>query len=84
MACTRPISLRLPIHHRQQDHGEALLHLRVLEKLIQHDLRLGPAFQLDHNPHAVAIRFVAHVRNVFNRLSLTSAAMRLISPALFT
>ena len=50
----QPHFFGLSIHHRQENHAEAFLHLRVLEKLVQDDLRFGAAFQLDHHPHSVA------------------------------
>src|SRR5438477_1848570 len=58
----------LSIDHREQDHREALLHLRVLEELVENDLRLGPAFEFDDDAHAVAIGFVANVGDVFDLL----------------
>src|SRR5579872_177882 len=57
---------RLSVDHREQDHREALLHLCVLEELIEHDLRFSAALQLDDDAHAIAIRFVANVGDVFD------------------
>ena len=54
----------LAVHHGQEDHGEAFLHLRVLVELVQDDLRFGAALQLDDDAHAVAIGFVANVGDV--------------------
>ncbi len=59
---------RLTIHDRQENHGEAFLHLRVLVQLVQHNLRLGASLQLDHDPHAIAIALVTHIRNLVNDL----------------
>ena len=59
---------RLAVHHGQEDHAEALLHLGVLEQLVQDDLGLGAALEFDHNAHAGAVGFVANVGNVANRL----------------
>ena len=59
---------RLPVEHREEDHGEALLHLRVLVELVEHNLRLRAALELDHDPHAVAIALVAHVADVVDDL----------------
>ncbi len=59
---------RLPVHHRQEDHREAFLHLRMLVKLVQHNLRLGAALQLYHNPHAVAIALIADVGDIVDHL----------------
>ena len=58
----------LSVHHREQDHGETFLHLRVLEELVENDLRLGAALEFDDDAHAVAIAFVAHVGDVFDVL----------------
>ena len=52
---------RLAVDHREEDHGEALLHLRVLVELVQHDLRFGAALQPDHDAHAVAVALVAEL-----------------------
>ena len=51
----------LSIHHRQQDHAEAFLHLRVLIKLVEHDLGLAAALQFNDNAPPVAIAFIADV-----------------------
>ena len=55
--------LGLVVRDRQQDHAETFLHLGVLEELVQHELGLAVALQLDHDAHAVAIAFVADVGN---------------------
>ncbi len=55
---------RLPVEHREEDHGEALLHLGVLVELVEHDLRLRAALELDDDAHAVAVALVAHVADV--------------------
>src|SRR5947209_9434243 len=60
--------LGLSVDHGEQDHAEALLHLRVLEKLVEHELRLAATLQLDHDAHAVAVALVANVRDVFDVL----------------
>ncbi len=54
--------------HREKDHGEALLHLGVLVELVEHDLRLGAALELDDDAHAVAVALVAHVADVVDDL----------------
>ncbi len=53
--------LGLVIHHRQQDHAETFLHLGMLEELVEHELGLAVALELDHDAHAIAIAFVANV-----------------------
>ncbi len=60
--------LRLAVEHGQEDHGEALLHLRVLVELVEHDLRLRAALELDDDAHAVAIALVAHVADFVDDL----------------
>ena len=59
---------RLPIEHREEDHGKALLHLRVFVKLVEHNLRLRAALELNHDAHAVAIALVAHVADIVDDL----------------
>ena len=60
--------LGLPVDDGQQDHAEALLHLRVLEELVQDDLGFGAALEFDDDAHAVAIALVADVGDVFDDL----------------
>jgi len=52
----------------QEDHGEALLHLRVLVELVEDDLRLGTALEFNDDAHAVAIGFVADVGDLIDDL----------------
>ena len=56
----------LAVHHREQNHAEALLHRGVLEELVQHELRLAATLQFDDDTHAVAVGFVADIRDIFN------------------
>src|SRR5258708_14735286 len=58
----------LLVDHRQQDHGKTFLHGRVFEELVENDLRLGGALEFNHDAHAVAVAFVAHVGDVFDVL----------------
>ena len=44
------------------------LHGRVAEQLVQNHFRRGIAFQLDNHAHAIAIRFILHMRHPFNAL----------------
>ena len=60
--------LRLVVDDGQEDHAEARLHVRVLVELVEHDLRFRAALQFDHDAHAVAIGFVAHVADVVDDL----------------
>ena len=68
MACVEAQLPRLAVEHGQEDHGEALLHLRVLVELVEHDLRLRAALELDDDAHAVAVALVAHVADVVDDL----------------
>src|SRR5208283_653345 len=52
---------RAPLVDRQHDHPVTFLHLAQLVELVKDNPRLGVAFELDHDPHAVAIGFVAQV-----------------------
>ena len=58
----------LAVEHGQEDHGEALLHAGVLVELVEDDLGLRAALELDDDAHAVAIGFVAHVADVVDDL----------------
>ena len=57
---------RLAADDREQDHAERFLHLRLLEKFVQDDLRLFVALDFDDDAHAVAIAFVANVGDAFD------------------
>src|SRR5438093_6284932 len=59
---------RLAVNDSEIDHPERGLHRRELEQFVLHDLRHGVAFQLDHDAHAVTIRFVADFRDAFQLL----------------
>ena len=59
---------RLAVDHGQEDHAEALLHRGVLEELVEHDLRLAAALQLDDDAHAVAVALVADVADLVDDL----------------
>ncbi len=59
---------RLVIGDGQEDHAEALLHLRVLVELVEHDLRFGAALQFDDDAHTVAIGLIANVADVVDDL----------------
>ena len=78
----QPHFLRLAVDHGQQNHAEAFLHRRVLEELIEHDLRFGSALEFDHDAHAIAIAFIANIRNVVNRLVVHQIGDALNQPRL--
>ena len=54
--------------NRQHDEAVALLHLGELVELVEHDLRLGVALELDHDAHAVAIGLVAQIADALDAL----------------
>ncbi len=60
--------LRLAVVDGEEDHGEALLHGGVLEELVEDDLVLGAALELDDDAHAVAVGLVADVGDVVDDL----------------
>ena len=60
--------LGLVVGHGQENHAVALLHRRVLEELVQDDLRFRVSFQFDNDAHAGAITLVADIGNVIDDL----------------
>ena len=70
---------RLAIHQCQHDDAESALHGGMLVQVVQHPSRIGSLGQLDHDAHALAVRFIAQVGNALRRSSRTSSAMRSIS-----
>src|SRR5665213_1576090 len=73
---------RLPVEHREEDHGEALLHGCVLVELVEHNLGLSAPLQLDDDPHSVAIALVAHVADVIHNLVVYQLGDALDEPGL--
>ena len=59
---------RLPVDDGQHDDAEAHLHLRVLVQVVQDDLGLLAALQLEDDAHAVAVALVADVGDAFELL----------------
>ena len=49
------------LDQRDHVHAERRLQRRVLVELVEHDLRVRVALELDHQPHAVAVRVVLDV-----------------------
>ena len=72
---------RLSVDHSQQDHAEAFLHLRVLEQLVEHNLRFCAALQFDHNTHTVAVTLVSDVGDVLDVLSSSAVIFSTICQA---
>ncbi len=58
--------LRLAVVDGEEDHGEAFLHLGVLEELVEDDLVLGAALEFDDDAHAVAVGLIADVGDFFD------------------
>src|SRR5262245_19961950 len=61
---------RLSADDGQQDHAERFLHLRVLEKIVENQLRFLAALQFDDDAHAVAVALVSDVADAFDLLVL--------------
>jgi len=70
----------------EQDHAERFLHLRVFEQIVQDELRLFAALQLDDDAHCLRARIRRARRKCLRAFVVcTSSAMRSISSrALFT
>ena len=66
----QPQLARLAGDDREQDHAERFLHLRVLVEVVEDELSFFAALDFDHDAHAVAIGFVAHVGDAFDFLRL--------------
>ena len=62
--------LRHVVDQRDGVDAERRLHRRVLVELVEHDLRDRVALELDHDPHAVAVRLVAQVGDLGDLLVL--------------
>ncbi len=54
------------IHQGEQLHSKGRLKRGVFIELVEHSLRLGAAFELNHDAHAVTVRLVAHIRDGVN------------------
>ena len=68
--------LRPAVDQRQHDDAEGGLQLRVLVELVQDDLRLRVALELDDDAHAVAVGLVAQVGDARRACrSFTSSAI---------
>ena len=59
---------RPALMNRQHDEAVALLQLGMLVELVEHDLRLGVALELDHDAHAVAIGLIAQIADALDAL----------------
>src|SRR5690606_15994871 len=57
---------RLAVDQRHQIDAEGILKLRVLEKVVEHDLGHFAALELDHEPHAVFVGLVANIGNALD------------------
>ena len=54
---------RLRLHQRQHVGAEVVLQRRELEQVVQHHLGVGITAQFDHDPHAIAVGFIADIRD---------------------
>ena len=61
---------RLPVDNGQHDDAEADLKLRVLIEIVENDLCLLAALQLENNSQAVTVAFVADIRDARELLVL--------------
>ena len=62
--------LRLAVHEREDDDAVGRLQLGMFVERVQHDLRVGVLAQFDDDAHAVAVGFLADVRNAFDAFVL--------------
>ena len=60
--------LRLAVDERQHDDAEAVLQLRVLVELVEDDIRIRVAAQVDDDAHAAAVRLIIERRDALNLL----------------
>src|SRR5205807_471621 len=70
----------LAVDDRQHDDAEADLHLRLLIQVVEYNLGLFAALQLEDDAHAVPIALVADFRNAF-QLLLVHKAGRMLDEA---
>ena len=59
---------RLAVDERQHDDAEAVLQLRVLVELIEDDVRVRVAAQVDDDAHAAAVRLIVERRDALDLL----------------
>ena len=69
---------------RHQVDAEADLQRRVAEQLVEHDVGIGLALELDHHARAVAVALVAQLGDALDRRSRTSSPIRSTIRALLT
>ncbi len=62
--------LGLVVDECQHRDAEGVLHLRVLEELVQDDVRIRVVPKLNDDPHALAVGFIAKVRDALDLLAL--------------
>ena len=73
---------RLPIHQGHGVDAEHGLHLRLLIEIVEHHFRVLAPAQLDINPHALLVGFVAQLGDAFNLLFLDQLGDFLDQPGL--
>ena len=74
--------LRLAVDQREVDDAERVLQLRVLIQVVQHDVRVDVLLELDDDVRAVAVRFVAQIRNALDALFVHEVRDALHEPRL--
>ena len=62
--------LGLVVDQGQHGDAEGILHLGVLEQAVEDDIGIGVVAQFDDDPHALAVGFVAQVRDAVDPLGL--------------
>ena len=66
----------------EQDHAERFLHLRLLEKIVEDELRFFAALHFDDDAHAFARRLVANVGDAFELFILNEVGDAFDEPGL--
>ena len=74
--------LRLVIDQCQHDYAEGIFHLRMLQKMIQDNLRIYVLPELNDDPHALAVGFVPEIRDAINPLLFVKISDLLNEPCL--
>ncbi len=71
-----------PFDDAEEDDAEGFLHLRVLEEVVENELRFLAALDFHHDAHAVAVGFVADIGDAFDFFGLNELGDTLNQPGL--
>ena len=71
---------RHAVNYGEMDSAEGYLHLRILEKVIQHHIRRSVALYVDRDSHTLAVGMVVAVADAFELLFLDKVADALNQP----